>query len=523
MTRERQMSLLAARRSREAVVVAVDADRTKGTMKAVEWALTHVVRPGDIFLVLGVFNDQLAKKNSCFPFKLLMGIVTSRIWERLEFIDLEEVDPIELEEEFERKREQYRSSLQPLFGQCKRNEVKLVLKVAAGFCPARVAMDESQNLNTRWIVLDGHFTKSKVFLKGHVSCNIAVVKEKEFASLMLSNETEPEISPWNPKPKHPVEEDSEGFSIYQLRNKCAPAPHPRSPCCYPMSWRSGFPREFSHNELEAITNGFADAIISGTLDGVVVYQGILQETPVLVKSYPETNKGFRSILKILSRVYHRNILNLVGYCSTGASTFLIFDFPCLGNVEMNFQSDELARNLGWRVRWSIALEIGGSLRYLHEECVDGPIVHKSLRSFSVTLSHGYSAMLCNFTTAEWLTSDFPPNEDLIAESPNLEGDERLSVDVHDYGIFLLELIVGKSAGKDQSMIDWALPFLENGELCELMDSRVTETAGDARMVRHMAHAALRCLKIDSDHKLSISEALAIVRGDELANTQAVKI
>ncbi|BBG96132.1 Protein kinase protein with adenine nucleotide alpha hydrolases-like domain [Prunus dulcis] len=360
---------------------------------------------------------------------LLMDIVTSG--ERLEFIDHEEVDPVELEEEFERKREQYRSSLQPLYGLCIRNEVRLVLKVAAGFCPARVAMDESQNLNTRWLVLDSHFRKSKVFLKGHVSCNIAVVKEKDFASLMLSNETEPEISSWNPEPKHPVEEDSEGFSIYQLRKKCAPAPHPQSSCCCPMSWRSGFPRAFSHNELEAITNGFADDNISRAPDGV-----------------------FHEPLDVL------------------------FFLP----------GDELARNLRWRVRWSIALEIGGSLRYLHEECVDGPIVHKSLRSCSVALSHGYSAM----------------------------GDERLSVDVHDYGKFLLELIVGKSAGKDKSMIDWALPLLENGELCELMDSRVTEIAGDARMVQHMAHAALRCLKIDSDHKLSISEALAIVRGDELA-------
>ncbi|TQD87967.1 hypothetical protein C1H46_026465 [Malus baccata] len=62
----------------------------------------------------------------------------------------------------------------------------------------------------------------------------------------------------------------------------------------------------------------------------------------------------------------------------------------------------------------------------------------------------------------------------------------------------------------------ALPLLENGELGKLMDCRLKETAGDARMVRHMSHAALRCLKVDSDHKLSISEAIAIVRGDELA-------
>lgn len=73
------MSLQAAWPPREAVIVAVDADRTKGTVEAVEWALKHVVRPRDIVLVLGVFNDQLAKKNSCFPFKLLMSIVTSGI------------------------------------------------------------------------------------------------------------------------------------------------------------------------------------------------------------------------------------------------------------------------------------------------------------------------------------------------------------------------------------------------------------------------------------------------------------
>lgn len=54
-----------------------------------------------------------------------------------------------------------------------------------------------------------------------------------------------------------------------------------------------------------------------------------------------------------------------------------------------------------------------------------------------------------------------------------------------------------------------MPLLENGELMELMDCRVSETAGDARMVRQMAHAALRCLNVDSDHKLSISEVMKI--------------
>lgn len=65
--------------SREAVIVAVDANRSKGSVEAVEWALSHLVRPGDILLVLGVLlDDHLGnpKKHSCFPFKLLMGTGT---------------------------------------------------------------------------------------------------------------------------------------------------------------------------------------------------------------------------------------------------------------------------------------------------------------------------------------------------------------------------------------------------------------------------------------------------------------
>ncbi|KAM0972401.1 hypothetical protein ACFX2H_019911 [Malus domestica] len=526
MKREREMTGLQLQSSqREAVIVAVDANRTKGSMEAVEWALKHVVKPGDIFLVLGVFTtDHHVKKNSCFPFKLLMGFGISGIWERIESVDHEEVDPVELGEEFERKRGQYQSSFQPLYRQCSKNGVRLVLKLAAGFCPARLTIKESHNLNTRWIVLDGHFKKWKVFLRGHVTCNVAVVKEKEFASLMLSNDTQlAEICPRKPNydsadpEEHLGEENSKDFNAWELRNKSAPAPYPQNPCCYPLSWRNGFPRVFSYNELEVITNGFADDNILAVVNCITVHQGILQETPVLVKSFRTTNKGFWSVLEILSRVCHRNILNLVGYCSTGTSAFMLFDLPCMGTVGINLQWDELAEKLDWRMRWSIALEIGGSLRYLHEECVDGPIVHKNVRASSVVLSHGYSAMLCNFAYAEWLKGDIPPTKDLISKYDKLHFG-----DVHDYGKFLLELITGKCVspvhdqGKDQSMIERALPLLENGEFGKLKDCRLREIAGDARMVRNMAHAALRCLKVDSDHKLTISEAVAIVRGDELA-------
>lgn len=57
------------------------------------------------------------------------------------------------------------------------------------------------------------------------------------------------------------------------------------------------------------------------------------------------------------------------------------------------EGEDKALHLTWKLRWYIAQEIGGTLRYLHEECADGPIVHLSVSSSSIVFSQGCSAMV----------------------------------------------------------------------------------------------------------------------------------
>lgn len=119
---------------------------------------------------------------------------------------------------------------------------------------------------------------------------------------------------------------------------CRPAVAPQSPCWYPLSWRSGFPRSFSLTELQDITNSFSKENHVLDQDDSQLYQGILQETHVLVQRFPGNDHAlFWSVLKILSRVRHRHVMNLVGYCCTGSSMFLLFDYPCIGSLEMNLR------------------------------------------------------------------------------------------------------------------------------------------------------------------------------------------
>ncbi|CAK9179544.1 unnamed protein product [Ilex paraguariensis] len=311
----------------------------------------------------------------------------------------------------------------------------------------------------------------------------------------------------------------EGSDTDEDKSVLIPAPPtPQSSCWRPLSSRHGFPRAFSLIELEMAANGFGTENLILEEDGMKLYEGIYQETPILIRLFSGDDDRFWSLLKVLSCVRHRNIVNLVGYCCTADSLFLLCDYPCNGN--------ELAKNLLWKTRWYIALEIGAGLRYLREDCADGPIIDLSICSSAVVFSHSSTAMLSMFKRAKWLKGDLPCNEDSPADlerctCPTIEEDERLLADLCGYGMFLIELITGKSAqtfqeqGEGQSLVDWALPFLENGSLDQVMDPRIEDTS-DIRVVDHIAQAALLCLKNDSCHRFSMSEVLAVARGDKFA-------
>ncbi|KAI7993011.1 putative LRR receptor-like serine/threonine-protein kinase [Camellia lanceoleosa] len=533
----------------ESVIVVMNANRNKVSVEALDWAIKHVVRPRDTVIVLGVLSDfgkkTCSSSSTCLPFH--MRISLSGISVRVEFSGQDEMSPRKLEDKIEKKKEDYQCTFHSFYRQCKKNDVKLEVKLAAGYDPRKITIEEAQHLNPRWIVLESYLKKHKIYIYGHVACNVAVMKEKGIVTLMPSRTSEHDQQ-WPTecgKVDDHDHDDHEAFTGASERDiplqdeeplnafiekTCVPAPTPQSPCWYPLSWRTAFPRAFTINELEAITNGFAIENLVEEEPEVdkQIFEGICQETPVLVKRFAANDDQFWSVLKILSRVRHRNILNLVGYCCTDASVFLLFDYPCSGTIEMNLICDESAKRLSWRVRWYIALEIGIGLRYLHEECVDGPIADLCVCSPHVVFSHGSSVMLSIFnSTPKWIKDDNPCKEDSPADRcmNNTEDQEkRLWGDVNDYGIFLIELITGKSARlfqkkKGLSLIDWAIPYLENGSLNQVMDPRLMEMSNDSEVVNHIARAALLCLNNDARaHKFSISEVLAVVRGDQFAAT-----
>ncbi|XP_074364920.1 putative receptor-like protein kinase At3g17420 [Apium graveolens] len=558
----------------DSVIVVIDANRNKVMVDALAWAIRNIVQPKDTVVVLGLLSE-VWKKNACIP-------LFSGTWVRLEFSGQGELSPKEFEEELDRKREEYQSALQPFYRQCKKNGVKLEAKLAVGYDPKTITVEKAQKFNPRWIILDSHLKRDKVYIYGHVACNVAVMKEKGVATLMPSRGLAGERFSVDKKDTDAEKEpDTEQDQCNDLaRDSMWVFPTltaPQSPCWYPLSRRSGFPKVFSFSELEVMTNGFSKENVMVADEDKIVYDGICQETPVLIKKFSSEDAQALSLLKILSRVRHRNIFNLVGYCCTPDFLALLFDYPCSGALKMYLQSkttfmvfnvlqnmsnifnsyaillspkssqlltlpgypftmvsssffsfpcsyDESAKNLSWKARWYIALDIGAAIRYLHEECIDGPIVDVFVDSWNVVICHGSSSLLNINHKATWLKHDSSCDDLSQEKCQDIEKEKRLSADVSAYGVLLIELITGKGEQPSEergegypSLVEWALPLLENGLLGEVIDPRLHPSTDSAK-VQNMVRAALLCLNKDSGNRSMISEALAVLRGEEFAVT-----
>ena len=58
-----------------------------------------------------------------------------------------------------------------------------------------------------------------------------------------------------------------------------------------------------------------------------------------------------------------------------------------------FFADKDAAVLEWPQRYAIAIGTAKGLRFLHEECRGGPIIHRDMRPSNILLTHDFVPMV----------------------------------------------------------------------------------------------------------------------------------
>ncbi|WJZ87827.1 hypothetical protein VitviT2T_007178 [Vitis vinifera] len=220
----------------------------------------------------------------------------------------------------------------------------------------------------------------------------------------------------------------------------------------------------SYKELLKATSGFAYSILIGMGSFGSVYKGILSrgERPVAVKVLNLQQRGaaksFMAECKVLRNIQQRNLLRIITSCSSVDNKgcdfkALVFEFMPNGNLDSWLHHE--SRNLSFRQRLDIAIDVANALDYLHHQC-QTPIVHGDLKPSNVLLDDDMVAYVGDFGLAKLIpeateisSSDQTSSALLmasigyVAPEYGIGGSMWPQGDMYSYGILFLQMLTGR--------------------------------------------------------------------------------
>ncbi|XP_024523185.1 chitin elicitor receptor kinase 1 [Selaginella moellendorffii] len=212
--------------------------------------------------------------------------------------------------------------------------------------------------------------------------------------------------------------------------------------------------EFSLHELVAATNNFNETNKIGQGGYGSVYYGYFRDQKLAVKRMNmQATKEFLSELKILSRVHHSNLVQLIGYC-TVESLFLVYEFVDNGTLAQHLHSTTRPP-LSWSSRIQIAMDAARGLEYIHEHAKP-TYIHRDIKSTNILIDKNFHAKVADFglskLTETGMTSiSLTQPTRLVGTfgymSPEYAryGDVSPFLDVYSFGVVLFEIISAQEA------------------------------------------------------------------------------
>ncbi|XP_010460343.1 PREDICTED: proline-rich receptor-like protein kinase PERK10 [Camelina sativa] len=290
---------------------------------------------------------------------------------------------------------------------------------------------------------------------------------------------------------------------------------------------------FSYEELVIATNGFSDENLLGEGGIGRVYKGVLpDERVVAVKQLKigggQGDREFKAEVETISRVHHRNLLSMVGYCISDNRRLLIYDYVPNNNLYFHLHAAGTP-GLDWATRVKIAAGAARGLAYLHEDC-HPRIIHRDIKSSNILLEDNFHALVCDFGLAKLaldcnthITTRVMGTFGYMAPEYASSGKLTEKSDVFSFGVVLLELITGRKPVDtsqplgDESLVEWARPLLNHAiqteEFAALADPKLGKNYVGVEMFR-MVEAAAACIRHSAAKRPRMSQ---IVRAfDSLA-------
>ncbi|KAJ0236937.1 Leucine-rich repeat receptor protein kinase HPCA1 [Hirschfeldia incana] len=282
-------------------------------------------------------------------------------------------------------------------------------------------------------------------------------------------------------------------------------------------------KSFTFEEMKKCTDNFSEANDVGGGGYGKVYRGILPSGQLIAikRAQQGSLQGgleFKTEIELLSRVHHKNVVRLLGFCFDRSEQMLVYEYIPNGSLRDSLSGKSGIR-LDWLRRLRIALGSGKGLAYLHE-LADPPIIHRDIKSNNILLDENLTAKVADFGLSK-LVGD-PEKTHVTTQvkgtmgylDPEYYMTNQLTEksDVYGFGVVLLELLTGKSPIEKGKYVVREVKMKMNKsrslyDLQELLDTTIIASSSNLKGFEKYVDLALRCVEEEGVNRPSMGDVV----------------
>uniref|UniRef100_A0A6M2EJI0 Protein kinase domain-containing protein n=1 Tax=Populus davidiana TaxID=266767 RepID=A0A6M2EJI0_9ROSI len=286
-------------------------------------------------------------------------------------------------------------------------------------------------------------------------------------------------------------------------------------------------RTFSLEELEEATNNFDTSAFMGEGSQGQIYRGRLKDGSFVVirclkmkRSHGTHN--FMHHIELISKLRHRHLVSALGHGfeyylddSSVSRIFLVFEYVPNGTLRSWISGGHARQKIHWTQRIAAAIGVAKGIQFLHTGIVPG-VYSNNLKITDVLLDQNLVAKISSY------------NLPLLAENRGMVGhgassgaskdlslsariNQEEKVDVYDFGLILLEILLGRSltSGNDVDILQDQLQASitsDDAARRSMVDPAVRRVCS-YQSLKTMMEICVRCLLKNPADRPSIEDIL----------------